>query len=123
MLLNKLSNKLLNLFPSVKGLGHKFGNLLLSPFTLATCAATSCMPWRSRLYLDVTKGVHCFVESHGPRLQPTNQKMEFQIIIIKFVHTVHISGPLDGTSYEQGVRSGQCSWVSASTLSGRRVIL
>jgi len=30
-----------NLCPSVKGLGHKFGNLLLSPFTLATCAATS----------------------------------------------------------------------------------
>ena len=41
MLPNKLSNKLPNLCPSVKGLGHKFGNLLLSPFTLATCAATN----------------------------------------------------------------------------------
>jgi len=38
---DKISNKLPNLCPSVKGLGHKFGNLLLSPFTLATCAATS----------------------------------------------------------------------------------
>jgi len=41
MLPNKFRNKLPNLCPSVKGLGHKFGNLLLSTFTLATCAATN----------------------------------------------------------------------------------
>ena len=48
------------LVASVKGLGHKLPTLLLnlcpSPFTLATCAATSCVLRRPRLYLDVTNG-------------------------------------------------------------------
>ena len=63
MLPNKFHNKLPNLCPSVKGLGHKFGNLLPSPFTLATCVATSPHAWRApaassifSTYNDVTEG-------------------------------------------------------------------
>ena len=61
----QVAQQVAQLVASVKGLGHKFGNLLLSPFTLATCAATFCVSRQPRLYLDVTKGVHCVVESHG----------------------------------------------------------
>jgi len=65
----QVAQQIARLVASVKGLRHKLPNLLLnlcpSPFTLATCVATSCVLWRPHLYLDVTKGVHCVVESHG----------------------------------------------------------
>jgi len=65
----QVAQQVAQLVASMKGLGHKLPNLLLnlcpSPFTLATCAATSCVLQRPRLYLDVTKGFHYVVESHG----------------------------------------------------------
>jgi len=67
MLPNKFNNKLPNLCPSVKGLGHKFGNLLLSPFTLATCAARSlCAPASSSIFRRHEGGSLC---CRIPRLQ------------------------------------------------------
>jgi len=74
----QVAQQVAHLVASVKGLGHKLPNLLLnlcpSPFTLATCAATSCVLRRPRLYLDVKKGVHYVVESHGYSLslQPSS---------------------------------------------------
>jgi len=92
MLPNKFSNKLLNLRPSVKGLGHKLPNLLLnlcqSPFTLAACVATSLRaPAASSIfstYNDVTKAVHCVVESHGYSLQPSSGSEQMTSLGIPF---------------------------------------
>ena len=65
----QVAQQVAQLVASVKGLGHKLSNLLLNLCPSAACAATSCVHRRPRLYLDVTKGVHYVVESHGYSLQ------------------------------------------------------
>jgi len=60
-----------------KKFSNKLPNLCPSPFTLAARAATSLRaPAASSIFIstynDVTKGVHCVVESHGYSIQPSS---------------------------------------------------